>query len=203
MKLIEQYFINRIDRALDQAQPLDSWTAWYVRRSPKLWEYYTAMIQLELELRFPPAEFADEDSIPSSIPLNVPSVRSSVRSHSLFKNRVWISTAVILLALFTVLAVLTFPRFSGTETMLTQNSEGLKQNQKIDLAEVFDELFFAATPLTELFPSLENPFEVPSENSLLEFPVEPIVRFTDCPLESTLTFLETAGIVRSSNHERD
>ncbi|MDR3196617.1 MAG: hypothetical protein LBU34_02005 [Planctomycetaceae bacterium] len=248
MNFIEHYFINRIDHALDHAQPLDGWTAWYIRRNPKLWEYYTDMLKLELELRFPDTESdnnnADNNNANNSNNNN--SVSSNHRNRCrnnltnpqlnpqqiyrkrhwrnyLFKNRVWISAAVIFVVV--LLTVLTLRNFSeqnsentGTPLELAESTN----DQKIDLGDVFDELF-AVVPLGELVPSIENPFEIPYkisykisfevpverrhersfENSLLEFPAEPIVRFTDCPLESTLTFLETAGIVRSSNHERD
>jgi hypothetical protein len=245
MKFLEHYFMNRIDDALDHAQPLDGWTAWYVRRNPKLWEYYTEMIQIELELRFSVAEFVNEarvlsndssnglsnglandssNGLPNGLstgsfndPANpqqnyLKNGRLNRRRNYLFKNRLWISTAVILFAL---LAVWAFHRFSGTKTNVPETSAESAKDQKIDLADVFGELVFAAKPLTELVSPIKNLFEYPMENpfensfessfenSLLKFPVDPIVRFTDCPLESTLTFLETTGIVRSSNHECD
>ncbi|MDR2114767.1 MAG: hypothetical protein LBP87_00140 [Planctomycetaceae bacterium] len=287
MKFIEHYFMNRIDHALDHAQPLAGWTAWYVRRNPKLWEYYTKMLKLELELRFPNTEINNKsneninnvdnvdnvdnidnidnvDNIndiifanrrnyylndqPNSQQISQSKNTKIRRRNYWFTNRAVISAAAIFLVSFMILSFFIFPKQkkieTGTPIELTedqktevQKTEDQKagdqktKDQKIDLANILDGLFFAAAPLAELVPSIENPFAIPFESpfeisakssvknsaenpiqnpiqnsfesSLLKFPVEPIVRFTDCPLESTLTFLETAGVVRSSNHEPD
>ncbi|MDR0611163.1 MAG: hypothetical protein LBG58_13720 [Planctomycetaceae bacterium] len=213
INFIEHYFRKRIDDALDDAQPLDGWTAWYVRRSPKLWEYYTEMLELELELRFPNTELPNNNSVKNLVLSN----NLNNRPRSWFKNRVWISAAAaVILAFLTVFSLFHFlkPQQSSERhgiDIVSNNSDKpaeeqkpieeqkLTEEQKIDLGDIWGELSFTATPLTELVPPIENPFD----NSLLNFPVEPIVRFTDHPLKSTLTFLETAGIIRSSNHERD
>jgi hypothetical protein len=230
--------MNRIDHALDNAQPLDCWTAWYVRKNPKLWEYYTNMLKLELELRFPYTQSDNEniDNFNSIVSSNQQNRYSKDQinpqqiypknhwQNYLFKNRIWISVAIIFLIFFTVLA---FLNFSAKKIVVDGIPKELTKDQKIDLGDIFDELFVTEVPLTELVSSIKIPFEIsfespfespinssdkspvnssiknPFESTLLEFPVEPIVRFTDHPLESTLTFLETAGIVRSSNHERD
>jgi hypothetical protein len=85
---------------------------------------------------------------------------------------------------------------------LTEN-QNLTQNQKIDLGDVLDELSFTAIPLTEFVPAIDGSSKNSFDDVLLKFPVEPIVHFTNHPLEATLTFLETARIIRSTNHERD
>ncbi|MDR0336793.1 MAG: hypothetical protein LBI18_06850 [Planctomycetaceae bacterium] len=248
---LERYFMSRIDEALDHAQPLDCWTAWYVRRNPKLQDYYTAMIQLELELRFPETEtnhnHGNHDNLITAVapnhPLSHRNQNQSQKDHrncrnrrnngnhwtKIFRHRVWTTTATILLAILVVL-----PFFRGNKTRTTGTTETVRtnisntptewsQNQKIDLADFVDDLFIAANPTEESTPPIDNPFvtpfdssltiplsilltipfEIPSEKLTFPFPVEPIVRFTDCPLESTLILLETAGIVRSSHHERD
>ncbi|MDR0705640.1 MAG: hypothetical protein LBF88_11710 [Planctomycetaceae bacterium] len=215
MNIIEHYFIKRIDDALDDAQPLDGWTARYVHRNPKLREYYTKMLELELELRFPDTELPNNnlvDLVNNLVPPNNLNYRSRFR----FNNRSWINAAVIILAFLTVFSLPNFLQHQPLpeqHEIVSKNSENpteeqkLTEEQKIDLGEVWDELSFTAVPLLELVPPMENPFENPFDhpfdNLLLKFPVEPIVRFADHPLESTLTFLETAGIIRSTNHERD
>jgi hypothetical protein len=209
MNFIEHYFIKRIDDALDAAQPLDGWTAWYVRRSPKLREYYTAMLKLELELRFPDTELPNNNLVKNLVTPNKNNLNNRVRFR--FRNRIGISAAVaVILAFLTVFLLLHFlkPQQSlELHDIVSNNPNSSAEEQKIDLGEVWDELSFTSVPLTELVPPMDNPFDNPFDNSfenlLLQFPLEPIVRFTDHPLESTLTFLETAGIIRSTNHERD
>ncbi|MDR2440462.1 MAG: hypothetical protein LBE12_13965 [Planctomycetaceae bacterium] len=246
MNFIEHYFMNRINYALDYAQPLDRWTAWYVRKNPKLWEYYTDMLKLELELRFPYTQLDNKniDNFNNIISSNQQNRYSKDQinpqqiypknhwQNYLFKNRIGISAAIIFLAFFAVWA---FLNFSEKKIVVDGIPTELAKDQKIDLGDIFDELYVAEVPLTKFVSSIKNPFKSPFkspfespfkisfessfnssikspanssvkssfESPLLEFPVEPIVCFTDHPLESTLTFLETTGIIRSSNHERD
>jgi hypothetical protein len=233
MNIIEHYFRKRIDDALDNAQPLDGLTSWYVRRSPKLWAYYAEMLELELELRFPdtelpsncPNNYSSNNYPSNNYPGNYPENCSkncsknltspnnlNYRARSLFGNRIGMSAAIIILAFLTVFSLFKFLKLqplpeqheivSNNPNSSTEVQKSTDE-QKIDLGDIWGELSFTAVPLTELVPPIETPFENPFENTLLKFPVEPIVRFTDHPLETTLTILETAGIVRTSNHERD
>jgi hypothetical protein len=52
MKLLEQYFLARVDRALDDGTPLTGLTRWFVKRNDRLRSYYESMLALEMELRF-------------------------------------------------------------------------------------------------------------------------------------------------------
>ncbi|MDR1962225.1 MAG: hypothetical protein LBQ50_00400 [Planctomycetaceae bacterium] len=201
MNFLNRYWMARIDRALDEARPLDGWTAWYVRRNPVLWEYYAAMLQLELELRFPDTEFPNDPVVLT----NCRNLQPDSRLNNRFKKRTWIGVTAAVFLIF--ITIFLFSDFLKQRMKVPEIVTELAEDQKIDLAEVFTGLFFAAVPVAEVVSPIENPFDPPFKVPALEFPVEPIVHFTDRPLESTLTFLETAGIVRSiartSNHERD
>ena len=62
MRLLEHFFLARIDRALDDGKPLTGLTRWFVMRSPRLRRYYESTLALELKLRF-------SDEIPATPPM--------------------------------------------------------------------------------------------------------------------------------------
>ena len=60
MKIFERFLISRIDRALDDGQPLTGLTRQFVLRNERLRSYYESMLALELDLRF-----ADDEQVPA------------------------------------------------------------------------------------------------------------------------------------------
>jgi hypothetical protein len=245
MKFLDDYFISRIDYALDQAQPLDTWTAWYVKRKPKLMEYYTAMLKIELELRFPEIELPDKDqnetektivseqaycnktiskaaeqntanatsqnvssetklaAVPVTLSQNCcPEIykipKQNRRQIYSYKKIFLSATTIIIFAVAAVVFLNHHQQPDTTTPISTIPTTNPTNKQKIDLAVIFDEPFFDAIPLSTFSQTTENSFE----DSVLEFMVEPVINFTDAPLEKTLTFLETTGIIRSSIHKQ-
>jgi hypothetical protein len=228
MKFLDDYFINRIDYALDQAQPLDTWTAWYVQRKPKLMEYYTAMLKIELELRFPEIELPDKNqnetdktsvleqaycnkTVSKVAERNTANATLQNCCHEIYKipkqnrqqiysfKKIFFSAATIIIFAVAAVVFLNHQHQHNTTTPIsTLPTTDPTNKQKIDLAVIFDEPFFDAISLSTFSQTTENSFE----DSVLEFMVEPVINFTDAPLEKTLTFLETTGIIRSSIHKQ-
>ncbi|MDR2168794.1 MAG: hypothetical protein LBP59_01470 [Planctomycetaceae bacterium] len=229
MNIFDRYFMYRIDCALDDAQPLDVLTAWYVRRRPNLSKYYAEMLQLEIELCFPNIDVADNDNtdvsdadISDKIVIQSNSQKyyqsgcerqnQSLRQNyygGYWKKQFWLIVAASIL--FIALAAAPFMNFLKQQFFpdtQIKNFATINENQKeqkIDLANIVDELFFSS----DLLSGKSNNYavQVGGDNSLevfvLDAMVDPVVNFTESPLETTLTLLQIAGVVKSKNHEQN
>ncbi len=180
---VERFFQARIDRALDEARPLDRVTAWYVRRHSDLRDYYESLLRLEIELRFS-NEFAA-----TAVSVNKPLPKHSGRVRIL-------ATATVAMALlvFLTATVLFPPEPTESPGRMIATADPLKTNEetqeRIDLAHLFD----LAIPLAERIATVESPFAAPVFS--MELPVQSVVRFSEQPLESTLNLLETTQLLR-------
>lgn len=186
MILLDRYFTARIDRALDEGRPLSGWTARYVRNRPELREYYESMLEMELELRFPLSEVSATETKPVA-------ARPGVGDRTKKFLLQGVAPIAVLLALVLIpLIPLTMRPGKPVEPVVVQKDE------RIDLAD----LLGIAAPLTEIVPTPENPLADVQwgawSNPESILPVESVVRFTEQPLESLVSLLETARVV----HER-
>ena len=198
--LLDRYVLSRIDRALDDAAPLTGWMAWYVRNNPEVREYYEQMLEMELELRFP--ENATETA-------NV--FRVSVSSSLLYaaserpNRHVLRGIAVVLFIAIGITAYFSpFKAPFKSEPTLTSGTVAAVSGtpiEKPDDAPTIDlaEFFTITSPPGNFLPPFENPFESPEKSHYLhspfDEPVASLVRFSKQPLESTLSFLESANII--------
>lgn len=206
---IDGYFLYKIERALDDGEPLGGWTAWYVRRRPELRHYYESMLEMEIELRF-------AEDMPQSLENTWSQLDSSVEYSQRENRRVPVlgrrnvfrfgaAAAVILLLCLCVLvwskrsgvSIETGP-ISGMETALTNG------DSKIDLGELVSAFMPASNrdhdgPDAEKtsFGTFFGPLSVDLAESLV--PTESIIRFSENPLEKSLAFLETVHVVRERN----
>ena len=142
MRLLERYFLSRIDRALDDGKPLTGLTRWMARRNDRLRHYYESMLALELELRF-----SDE------IPLVVARKASSVPRKS--RRLIWTGAAVAACLLIAIGLVFHRPQETPTTVDVTATPN-----------DVFPELLSAVLPLEGIDESLidfsERPLELTS-----------------------------------------
>ncbi|MDR2345993.1 MAG: hypothetical protein LBE18_07995 [Planctomycetaceae bacterium] len=221
MKILDRYFMNRIDCKLDESQPLDPLTAWYVNRNPHLYEYYTAMLKLEIELRFSDNNFSEyKEAADSDYQFehqsnqqnynpacceNRRQLRKNYYQNYLPNNRFLVRAVTIIFVIFVTFSFTFFlylQFFSKSNLFyVIEPNKPPEQNKKIDLADFFDLdelLSTASNPITDILPIQNNSIE----NSILEFMIEPIVNFTDHPLKTTTSFLETAGIIHSSTQKQ-
>lgn len=187
--LLDRYMTGRIDRALDDARPLDAPTAWYVRRNPALWDYYATMLALEIELRFPSSEHPDE---PPFRPPTASPKRSgaSPEYRSASKATYSAMRTASVVAVLSAVVMLAFWLRSTAPTPEPQPSR-IAADAKIDPAELFalsDSL--RQVVRSEIVPSFPIGPSAPN-------PVESIVAFAERPLSSTLSLLETIGVLES------
>lgn len=206
---IDRFFLTRIDRALDDARPLDALTDRYLRRRPRLRSYYESMLMMELELRFADCE--------EPIPVSSRS-RSKRELQSEKRNRLtgpMCLTAVVLLVLATAVSVFIY-RLSGPVGTISPADSAMNNSlgedvftvdQRIDLADLTALLtasFSDVVPPSESLPF--DPFQrrpPTREWPTWERSVEPLVEFTEKPLETTFAFLEQVQILRYADVSAD
>ncbi|MDR0390449.1 MAG: hypothetical protein LBH59_00965 [Planctomycetaceae bacterium] len=206
MKFLDRYFINRIDNALDQAVPLDAWTAWYVKRNPKLQEYYIAMLELEIELRYSDAELENNKNPQNNNQICCPncSCPNKNQQHNNYwqssKKIFWINAVVISFIIPAALLLIYYINLqynSNTSPDLPTPIITQTVERKINLGEIFSDAIVSAMAQSDLVLPQNT-----IEDSVLEFLVDPIVNFTDNPTEATLTFLTTTAIAKPQNQNK-
>lgn len=188
-RFFDRYFTLQIDRALDVAAPLTGWTAWYVRRNPELRNYYEQMLEMELELRFPEI---DDESTEISFRTTASSIShtaaESPHRHVLQAVAVVLFIAIGFTAYFSPLgrpfrheSVVSLPTVPPPVAAPIAVSD---DDPTIDLAELF----------TWTLPETVKPAPAPRLTSL-DDPVASFVHFTQQPLKTTLSLLESACII--------
>lgn len=200
ISILDRFFLARIERALDDAEPLRGFTAWYVRRRPALRNYYETMLQMELELRFPenelgvPSKFSRSNKFETDVVDGLSSAGTN-RDARRYRHLVYYAVAVLLLALtafFLSPGRKMDPDLPQRPDFATHRSPEATDSTPFDLAE----LLSIAEPITKSVLPENSPFELqwsrPSER--FSFPVESIVGFSEKPIESTLSFLERARV---------
>lgn len=202
--VLDRFFLARIDRALDDAEALRGWTAWYVRRRPDLWNYYETMLQMELELRFPDSECDVSTEIPT--PVRLETVREVDTNSSARRDRLFVYSAIAILFLALTLFFLAPGKRIVPDIPIGPQTPEFAvvhpvESSRIDLAE----LLSIAEPVAKSVLPENSPFELewsrPSER--FSFPVESIVGFSEKPIESTLSFLEQARIFEKHSFDKE
>ena len=172
VNFIERYFMNQVDRALDDGVPLTGLTAWYVRRNPEFRKYHEHMLGMELELCFSETEAVIRPPIfPSLYAVSAKSIRYiplTVAAVLLF------ALGITVYFLPSKTSVLPEPIYSARRTM--------EDEPTIDLAVLF------VMPTGFSFEPVEP--KLPLDDTVVS-----LARFTEQPLESTLVLLESAHII--------
>ncbi|MGL4943618.1 MAG: hypothetical protein ACRC46_10555 [Thermoguttaceae bacterium] len=177
--IIVNWFRERIvrdlDRALDDGQPPRGLAAFALRHSTELQRYYESMLAMELALRFAPHDNVSHDDATTSQTL-----RPASRATAKLPQRTMRWTRLAIAA--TVLIV-------GVALWLRPTAVNSPPEEIVAVTETDSVPFAEITLFTDAI----------AESALPQFgfPVGTVVSFADAPLTTTLSILETAGIVAS------
>jgi hypothetical protein len=207
MKFLDNYFMNCIDDALDRAVPLDVLTSWYVKRNPKVWEYYMTMLELEIELCFPDSELADNVIIQDDNQIysrnrysneNLQRQERRTRHRWRLSQKIFCGVAVVCVVLATFMFIDFMQPQIYNPPINLQISITIPQptkEKKIDISDFFSESLFSVETFMNWVP-VDWGSKNTIEDFVLEILTEPIVNFADNPSKTTLTFLTTTAIAQ-------
>lgn len=151
MRFLETYLISRIDKALDDGEPLTGLTRWFVQRNDRLRDYYESMLELEIELRF-------SDELPPSVPIVAAKMPSSV----FLQRRLWYTTGTTVCLLF--IAALFIWKAAEEQPIVSAPPESITENIAEFTPDDFQEMLAAVIPATaeSLVDFSERPIELTS-----------------------------------------
>ena len=193
-KILRNYLLSRIDKALDDARPLQGWLAWIVCRDEELRHYYETMLEIEVELRFSDLNSQSVfQDFTIAKPLSVDNAGKSQNPSRRFRHVFVASTAAVLvfmimLPLFVFMNQESSISKSDPVDIISPHVSSEDEEETIDFARFLATVKQVNSDVS--FPP--NPF---SDLPLYDFHLDMVSEFSEHPLESTLTILERIRII--------
>lgn len=189
---IEPWFVRQIDQALDDAKPLNGLTAWAVRHSDMLREYYENMLELEIELRFSNTDRKEQS------PLEPMKNQNRFEWKKLPVSRIIMVSILVFVGMAFALGMFVLKNRLGVskqkpDMLFVDRLDHVKNGENlIDVGKFFSSTFGNIIPIPA---SLFENVSTDSSSKTGDLTVDPIIRFSESPLQSSFYVLRSLRIV--------